>query len=398
MNMKIAALEKGTTPEESFRLGQHPFTVELMRDELLKGFKPPTFEAYDGKVDPNDHISYFNSMMTVYGGSDVVSCHSFPTSLKGPAALWFAKLKPNSIQSFTELAKAFVSRFQSSVKKKKTATNLLAVKQRSDESIRDYITRFNAESLEIKDLDDAMAFNALHNGVTNHDLVKSLALDPMTTMLQLLDRCYQYANMFDIMKARKAVDGKAPKKRRASEKDEKKGTKRARFDRDQSPDYTPLNTTKTKILMEDYDRGLLQWPRPMFSNPEDRNKNKYCKFHKDVGHDIEDCRGVTEIEDVIQKGHLKHYVKGDMKENSRGREAVRNDRRGDNRARRRDDRGRQDDRRDDHREVRRNQDEGNMSMAPAILTILGGPGQELARKAKAKARFVVVAEVPEKKA
>ncbi|XP_043700130.1 uncharacterized protein LOC122650819 [Telopea speciosissima] len=277
--------------------------------------------------------------MTVYGQSDIVSCRSFPTSLKGPAALWFEKLKPNSIRSFTELAKAFVSRFQSSVKQKKTATNLLAVKQRSDESIRDYIARFNAESLEIKDLDDAMAFNALHNGVTNHDLVKSLALEPVTTMPQLLDHYYQYANMFDIMKARKVVDGKVPEKKRASEKDEKrKDTKRARSDRDQSPDYTPLNTTRTKILMEVYDRGLLQWPRPMFSNPEDRNKNKYYKFHKDVRHDTKNCRQLKrEIEDVIQKGHLKRYVKEDAKDNPRGCDAVRNDRGRDGRARRGDD-------------------------------------------------------------
>ncbi|XP_043705426.1 uncharacterized protein LOC122655286 [Telopea speciosissima] len=140
-------------------------------------------------------------MMMVLDRSDVVSCRSFPTSLKGPAELWFAKLKPNSIRSFTELAKAFMSCFHSSVKQKKTATNLLAVKQRPDESIRDYITCFNGEALKIKDLDDAMAFNTLHNGVTNHDLVKSLALDLVTNMPQLLDRCYQYANMFDIMKA-----------------------------------------------------------------------------------------------------------------------------------------------------------------------------------------------------
>ncbi|XP_043721011.1 uncharacterized protein LOC122668525 [Telopea speciosissima] len=253
--------------------------------------------------------------MTVYGGSDIVSCCSFPTSLKGPAVLWFAKLKPNSIRSFTELAKAFVSHFQSSVKQKKTATNLLAIKQHSDESIRDYIARFNVECLEIKDLDDAMAFNSLHNGVTNHDLVKLLALDPVMAMPQLLDPCYQYANMFDIMKARKAVNGKAPEKKGASEKDEKKkDTKRTMSDRDQSPDSTPLNTTRTKILMEVYDWGLLQWPQPMFSRPEDRNNNKFCKFHKDVGHDSEDCRPLKrEIEDVIQKGYLRRYVKEDAK-------------------------------------------------------------------------------------
>ncbi|XP_043710280.1 uncharacterized protein LOC122659208 [Telopea speciosissima] len=234
----------------------------------------------------------------------MVSCLSFPTSLKGPAVLWFAKLKPNSIRSFTEPAKAFVSSFQSSVKQKKTAANLLAVKQRPDESIQDYITRFNGKALEIKDLDDVMSFNALHNGVTNHDLVKSLALELVTIMSQLLDRCYQYADMFDIMKARRTTYPKVAEKMRTSEKEEKKDTKKPRSDqysdRDQSSDYTPLNTTRTKILMEVNDRGLLQWPRPMFSKPEERNKKKYCKFHRDVGHDTEDCRQLKrEIEDVI---------------------------------------------------------------------------------------------------
>ncbi|XP_043725639.1 uncharacterized protein LOC122672209 [Telopea speciosissima] len=235
------------------------------------------------------------------------------------------------------------------MKQKKTAANLLAVKQRSEESIRDYIARFIAESLEIKDLDDAMAFNALHNGDTNHDLVKSLVLDPVTTMPQLLDRCYQYANMFDIMKARKVVDGKVPEKTRASEKDEKrKDTKRARSDRDQSPDYTPLNTTRTKILIEVYDRGLLYWPRPMFSNLEDRNKNKYCKFHRAVGHDTENYRQLKrEIEDMTQQGHLKRYVKEDTKDNPRGRDPIRNDWGRDDRTCRGDDRDRQGNRLDD---------------------------------------------------
>ncbi|XP_043702506.1 uncharacterized protein LOC122652742 [Telopea speciosissima] len=133
----------------------------------------------------------------------------------------------------------------------------------------------------------------------------------------------------------------------------------------------------------------------MFSNPEDRNKGKYYKFHRDVGHDTKDYRQLKrEIEDVIQKGHLRCYVKGDIRDNSRGREAARDDHRGDDRARRRDDRGLQDNRCNDHR----NQNEANMSTAPAILTVLGGPGQESARKAKAKAWFVAVAKVPEKKA
>ncbi|XP_043713195.1 uncharacterized protein LOC122661756 [Telopea speciosissima] len=108
----------------------------------------------------------------------------------------------------------------------------------------------------------------------------------------------------------------------------------------------------------------------MLSNPEDRNKNKYCKFYRDVGHDTEDYRQLKrEIEDVIQKGHLKRYVKEDTKDNPRGHDAIRNDRGRDDRTRRGDDRDRQ-----------------------------GGPGQESASRAKAKATFLAMVEVPKKKA
>ena len=48
----------------------------------------------------------------------------------------------------------------------------------------------------------------------------------------------------------------------------------------------------------------------MHSSPNVRNKNKYCWFHKDYGHNTEDCRDLKEqIEELIRKGKLQKYVK-----------------------------------------------------------------------------------------
>ena len=68
----------------------------------------------------------------------------------------------------------------------------------------------------------------------------------------------------------------------------------------------PVDKIFTQIKEEDY----LTWPRPLHSSPNVRDKNKYCHFHKDHGHNTKDCRDLKEqIEELIQKGKLQKYVK-----------------------------------------------------------------------------------------
>ena len=65
-----------------------------------------------------------------------------------------------------------------------------------------------------------------------------------------------------------------------------------------------------KILMQIKDEHYLKWPRPLHSSPNVRDKNKYCRFHKDYGHYTEDCWNLKEqIEELIRKGKLQKYVK-----------------------------------------------------------------------------------------
>ncbi|XP_043700017.1 uncharacterized protein LOC122650687 [Telopea speciosissima] len=139
--------------------------------------------------------------MTMHRGSKVVSYRAFPSSLKGAATSWFSWLPPNSITSFAQLCRAFVTHFQSSIKHKKTTVNLLSMKQRPDESIRAFVSRFNKESLDIKDLDEAIAHTAMSNGLIDMDLIKDLAQKPTKNMVELLERCNEFANMAEVLQA-----------------------------------------------------------------------------------------------------------------------------------------------------------------------------------------------------
>ena len=105
--------------------------------------------------------------------------------------------------------------------------------------------------------------------------------------------------------------------------DERRGQKRERPDRqnndgarrkdDRSPrtvKFTPLIMPVDKILTQIKDDHYLKWPRPLHSSPNVCDKNKYCRFHKDHGHNMEDCRDLKEqVKELIRKGKLQKYMK-----------------------------------------------------------------------------------------
>ena len=53
--------------------------------------------------------------------------------------------------------------------------------------------------------------------------------------------------------------------------------------------YTPLNVPLEQVLMQIKDNPSLKWPEKMKRDPNKRNRNKYCRFHRDYGHDTNEC-------------------------------------------------------------------------------------------------------------
>ena len=58
-------------------------------------------------------------------------------------------------------------------------------------------------------------------------------------------------------------------------------------------------------------RNRLQNPGPMKAPLEQSNMSKYCKFHKDKGHDMAKYFQLrNQIEALIQGGYLQEYISG----------------------------------------------------------------------------------------
>ena len=61
---------------------------------------------------------------------------------------------PNSINSFKELSAQFASHFIGGHMYKQSTACLMSIKQREDETLRSYITRFNKKALLIDEVED----------------------------------------------------------------------------------------------------------------------------------------------------------------------------------------------------------------------------------------------------
>ncbi|XP_074342446.1 uncharacterized protein LOC141680007 [Apium graveolens] len=69
-------------------------------------------------------------------------------------------------------------------------------------------------------------------------------------------------------------------------------------------------------------------PKPLRGDSEKRDKSRYCRIHKDVDHDTDDCRQLkNEIEYLIRRGKFGRFSKGE----EAGGQKRDNDRRDDDR-------------------------------------------------------------------
>ena len=175
---------------------ESPFTTEVLHFPLPTKFRMPQVEAFDGVRDPVDHLNTYKNQMELHGYQDSVRCRAFAITLKGPALAKFNRLPPSSISSFKELSIAFVSHFIGTRTYRKPSYHLLIIKQSSQESLRLYVQRFNAESLKVDIPDEKFAITAFIAGlgVQSKDLMFSISKNPQASMDEVLAKAEKYIN------------------------------------------------------------------------------------------------------------------------------------------------------------------------------------------------------------
>ncbi|MED6181102.1 hypothetical protein PIB30_016440 [Stylosanthes scabra] len=134
--------------------------------------------------------------------------------------------------------------------------------------------------------------------------LKSLTKRPPKTMEEIQKRSHDYLQQEEGQTAVKTDRDK----REANRKDLSREDRSRREQRSGRSYYNPLNVSLTTFLHEVSQVERIPAPRAIKNNHRG-DRNAYCKYHKQNGHDTEDCRDLLEFVDKgLKKGKFHQYT------------------------------------------------------------------------------------------
>ena len=74
-------------------------------------------------------------------------------------------------------------------------------------------------------------------------------------------------------------------------------------------EFNPVTASINQALMQIKDEGMLTFPGKQKGIPNKRSRDKYCRFHRDHGHNTVDSYDLKQqIETLIRQGKLQRFV------------------------------------------------------------------------------------------
>nr|CAN65668.1 hypothetical protein VITISV_022190 [Vitis vinifera] len=247
-----------------------PFCSHIVHYDPTRGFIVPKFSTYDGSSDPFDHIMHYRQLMTLDIGNDALLCKVLSSSLQEQTLSWFHCLPPNFVDNFRDLSEAFVGQYLCSARHKQNISTLQNIKMQENESLREFVKRFGQAVLQV----EAYSMDAVLQ-------IFKRSICPGTPFFELLAK-----------KPPTTMDDFRP----------------------ELPPLTPFSISYEKLLPMIQDMSDFRWPKPLRTDPSQRDHSKKCAYHKEHGHTTETCRSLHYlVEKLIRAGHLKQYLRVDAR-------------------------------------------------------------------------------------
>ncbi|KAK8925751.1 hypothetical protein KSP39_PZI018982 [Platanthera zijinensis] len=157
-----------------------PFCELILSAPVPEGFREPEMTYYVGKDDPLQHMQWFKDAVSIRPMTDAFKCRLFAITLKDKARDWFHQLPTGSIYGFEDLSRSFQLNFSTSKKRKRNPESIFLIRQKVDESLAQYVDRFQEEILDIQEVPGfalQMAFTVgLREGFFKMSLTRNASL------------------------------------------------------------------------------------------------------------------------------------------------------------------------------------------------------------------------------
>jgi ribonuclease HI len=174
-----------------------------------------------------------------------------------------------------------------------------------------------------------VVLTAFISGLQAGDFLFSVYKDPPSTMTEMMYEAQRHMNGEEALLARDQTVGKKRKwehpDRPAEPHDTRPKAQRNRNRKHEDRNgrgfnerfnhFTPLNAPVDHIFMQIRNDPALKWPGKLLTDPDKRPRDKYCRFHRDHGHNTEDCYDLKrQIEELIKQGKLQRFVEKGQRE------------------------------------------------------------------------------------
>ncbi|GKB47024.1 reverse transcriptase domain-containing protein [Tanacetum coccineum] len=244
-------------------------------------------------------------------------CHMFNSTLIGNSRVWFDDLPKETIDSYDNLKKAFLENYLQQKKCIKDPVEIYNIRQRDGESTKEFVRRYKLECRDVKGAPECKKISGFMYGITNPELIKRIH-DEIPKSVDEMIRVTTTFLQGEVSASNRERKKSFPswKQQEANQKQNfKKGGFRNQQRAERKQDRFALLTKTPKEIFA-LDKGKFKAPPPMTTPVEKRNANKFCEFHREVGHNTDECMHLRkQIKEMLKTGKLSHLIK-EIKQNN----------------------------------------------------------------------------------
>jgi hypothetical protein len=245
---------------------------------------------------------------------------------------WFNQLGKQTIDSWDQMAEAFVARFITNSRKAREMDALLTMKLQDNETIKNYSIRFWKTYNDIDGRSEEVEIKAFKLGLPiDSGLRQSLIKRPPSSLVKLMNKIDQFVRLEEDGKGATPVQTVAQPKV-ITTKPSARSTIAAKNLSTPSnfvaPTFRAFETVFKKPIykiMEKIKREpFFVWPPKLLGNPALKDGKLYCIYHRDTSHMTENCHMLkVHLEKLVSAGHLNQYIDADLSDKKEPSQIVR---------------------------------------------------------------------------